>query len=91
MLISLLVLISHLLVFVGLYGAFTARHNLVITLISLEMSLLGASLLLLSASLVTDDFLGILFFFYLITLAGVESALSLAFVIVYYRVRTSVH
>lgn len=90
MLVVVTFIISHFLVFLGLYGVLTRVDNLIITLVCLEMALLGVALLFCTSSLILDDILGQIVFFLLLTLAGVESALGLAFIISYYRLRTSI-
>jgi NADH:ubiquinone oxidoreductase subunit K len=81
---------SHILIAAGVYGLFFRRDNLIITLICLEISLLGVALLFATAGVLLGDIVGLAVFFVLLTLAGVESALGLALVITYYRVRTSI-
>lgn len=88
--IELSIFAAHIILLLGLYGVATNRYNLIICLICLEMSLLGASLLFVGVGLILDDATGQLIFFLLLTIAGVESALGLALVILYYRVRAEV-
>jgi len=59
-------------------------------MISLEISLLGVALLFAVSAVILGDITGLVVFFLLLTLAGVESALGLALVISYYRLRTSI-
>lgn len=81
---------SHILIITGFYGLFFRRDNLILTMIALEIALLGVALLFVVGSILSGDFFGFLTFFMLLTLAGVESALGLALVIVYSRARTSI-
>jgi NADH:ubiquinone oxidoreductase subunit K len=81
---------STILVWVSLYGLLLRRDNLIISMVCLEMSLLGVALLFATSALLHGDLSGLIMFFVLLTLAGVESALGLALVISYYRVRTSI-
>lgn len=90
MLIIITYIISFLLFTLGLWGVVVRRDNLIITLVCLEMALLGVALQFSTSALILDDFFGQITFFLLLTLAGVESALGLALVISYYRLRTSV-
>lgn len=90
MLILTTYIISYLLIILGLWGVLVRRDNLIITLVCLEMALLGVALNFSTSGLILDDLTGQLVFFLLLTLAGVESALGLALVIAYYRLRTSV-
>ncbi len=81
---------AHILIFSGLYGLFFRRDNLIISMICLEISLLGIALLFALSGLMLGDLTGSVVFLMLLTLAGVESALGLALVISYYRLRTSI-
>ena len=90
MLIWVSLSIAHVLLLTGLYGLLFRRDNLIITMICLEIALLGVAFLFVLASLIIGDLIGFITFFMLLTLAGVESALGLALVITYYRLRTSI-
>lgn len=81
---------SHILFLSGFYGLFFRRDNLIITIVSLEISLLGVALLFALVGLMLNDIIGVIMFLMMITLAGVESALGLALVIGYYRLKTSI-
>jgi NADH:ubiquinone oxidoreductase subunit K len=81
---------GHILMLTGLYGLFFRRDNLIISMICLEIALLGTALIFALASLMLGDLSGIIMFLMLLTLAGVESALGLALVISYYRLKTSI-
>jgi len=83
-------LASHILIITGFYGLFFRRDNLIITMVCLEISLLGVALFFALISLALGDLLGFITFSMLLTLAGVESALGLALVISYYRLKTSI-
>lgn len=90
MLIFISLISANLLVIAGLYGALSRRDNLIITMICLEVSLLGVALLFAFSGLLFEDAAGLLMFFMLLMLAAVESALGLALIINYYRVKTSI-
>jgi len=81
---------AHILLVSGLYGLFFRRDNLIITMICLEIALLGTALLFALTSVMLGDLTGSIAFLMLLTLAGVESALGLALVISYYRLKTSI-
>lgn len=59
-------------------------------MICLEIALLGTALIFALSSLMLGDLSGSIMFLMLLTLAGVESALGLALVISYYRLKTSI-
>lgn len=88
--ITLAFCFSQLLVWLGLYGIILRRDNLIITLICLEIALLGVALSFAASAALLGDVAGLIMFFALLTLAGVESALGLALVITYYRSRSLV-
>jgi NADH-ubiquinone oxidoreductase chain 4L len=59
-------------------------------LISIEIMLLGITLLILIGSLSLDDIIGQTFAIYIIAIAGAESAIGLAILVAFYRLRGSV-
>lgn len=69
----------------GLYGAFVLRRNLLLILISLELMLLSVSLNFVFFSVYLDDAVGQLFSLLILTIAGAESAIGLALLVLYYR------
>jgi len=79
-----------LLFFVGIAGFVLNRKNIILMLISIEIMLLSATFLILISSLSFDDILGQTFAIYIITIAGVESAIGLGILIAYYRLRGSI-
>jgi NADH-ubiquinone oxidoreductase chain 4L len=58
--------------------------------ISLELMLLGISIIIISYSIYYDDIMTIIFSMYIIGLAGAETAIGLAILIYYYRLTGSV-
>ena len=56
-------------------------------LISLEIMLLAVNLNFVFSSVFYDDFLGQFYSFFLLTVAAAETALGLALLVVYYRLR----
>lgn len=81
------VIIGFLLYIIGLWGVLVIRFNLLIVLMSIEMMLLGISITFIGYSLVLDDLLGQIFCLFILTIAAAESALGLAIMVVYYRIR----
>jgi|UniRef100_UPI003C7C5E7C NADH-ubiquinone oxidoreductase chain 4L len=79
-----------LLFFVGIAGFVLNRKNIILMLISIEIMLVSATFLILISSLSFDDILGQTFAIYIITIAGVESAIGLGILIAYYRLRGSI-
>jgi len=68
-------------------GLILARTHIIIILISLELILLSSTMLFIAAGIYLDDFLGQIYALIILTSAAAESALGLAILVVYYRLR----
>src|ERR1700677_255264 len=79
--------ISILLFFIGLYGIFGVPQNIIIILISLELILLSINLNFIFFSIYLDDISGQIFSLFILTIAAAESAIGLALLVIYYRIR----
>jgi NADH-ubiquinone oxidoreductase chain 4L len=75
---------------IGTIGFVLNRKNLILMLISIEIMLLGITLLILVSSLIFDDILGQVFSVYIISIAGAESAIGLAILVAFYRLRGTI-
>ena len=75
---------------IGILGFVLNRKNIILMLISIEIMLLSATVLILISSLSFDDILGQTFAIYILTIAGAESAIGLAILVAYYRLRGSI-
>lgn len=85
MLMYLLLSIS--LFIIGNFGMFLARKHIIIILISLELILLSVNINFVAFSVYLDDILGQVYALLVLTVAASESALGLAILITYYRLR----
>ena len=79
--------ISIILFFIGLYGIFGIPQNIIIILISLELLLLSINLNFIFFSINLDDISGQIFALFILTIAAAESAIGLAILVIYYRIR----
>jgi len=75
------------LLLVGLWGIFVIPFNLITILISLELLLLAASLNFIIFSIYLSDLIGQIFVLLILTVAGAESAIGLAILLSFYRLR----
>lgn len=82
--------LSILLFIIGILGFVLNRKNIILMLISIEIMLLSITFLLLVYSFTFDDILGQVFAVYIIAIAGAESAIGLAILVAYYRLRGSI-
>ena len=79
--------VSMILFLLGIWGIFLNRKNIIIMLMSIELMLLAVNLNFLLFSVYLDDLMGQLFALLVLTVAAAESAIGLALLVVYYRVR----
>jgi NADH-quinone oxidoreductase subunit K len=75
---------------VGLCGLILNRRNLIIMLMSIELMLLAVDLNFIVFSTFLDDIIGQIFALFILTVAAAESAIGLAIVVCYYRIRNSI-
>lgn len=76
--------------FLGLGGIIVNRKNILIILMSIEQMLLAVNLNFIYSSIFLDDIAGQVFGIFILTVAAAESAIGLAILLVYYRVRGSI-
>jgi NADH-quinone oxidoreductase subunit K len=69
----------------GFFGVFATRRNLIIIIISLELVLLSLNILFLTFSIYLDDLVGQFFSLLILTIAGAESSIGLALLVIYHR------
>ena len=82
--------LSLILFIIGIIGFVLNRKIIILMLISIEIMLLAITLLILVSSLTFDDLLGQIYAIYIIAIAGAESAIGLAILVAFYRLRGSV-
>lgn len=71
----------------GMWGVFLTRKHMILLLVSLELLLLALTLSFACFSVYLDDVLGQLLVLFLLMIAASESAVGLAILLVYYRLR----
>jgi len=84
--LELLLSISISILIISIWGIFAASH-IIAVLISLELLLLSIALNFIFFSLALDDILGQVFALLILTIAGAESAIGLALLVSFYRLR----
>lgn len=82
--------VAMILFLIGMGGIFLNRKNIIIMLMSVELMLLAINLNFILFSVYLDDILGQIFALFVLTVAAAESAIGLAILVVYYRVRGSI-
>ena len=82
--------ISFVLFLLGVLGIILNRKNIILMLMAIELMLLAVNLNFIVFSVFLDDLLGQVFSLLILTIAAAESAVGLAIVVIYYRVRGSI-
>lgn len=82
--------VTIILFLIGLSGIFLNRKNIIIMLMSIELILLAINVNFIIFSVFLDDILGQLFALLILTVAAAESAIGLAILVIYYRIRGSI-
>jgi NADH-quinone oxidoreductase subunit K len=75
---------------ISLFGIVLNRRSILVTLMCIELVLLSLNLNFIVFSSYLDDFYGQLFALFILTVAAGESAIGLAIIIIYYRIRGSI-
>jgi len=75
---------------IGILGFVFNRKNIILMLISIEIMLLAITFLVLVTSISIDDIVGQTYAIYIIVIAGAESAIGLAILVAFYRLRGNI-
>jgi len=78
---------STLLFLIGILGLFLIRKNAIMILICLELLILSVNINFIVGSIFLDDLLGIIYSLINLTSAASESAIGLALLILFYRIK----
>jgi len=88
--LNLLLLSTILLFIIGLVGLILNRKNFLIVIISIELLLLSINLNFVIFSIYLDDIIGQIFVLFILTIAATESAIGLAILIIYYKIKNKI-
>ena len=86
-----LVMMTSMLFLISILGIINQRNNIILIMISVELLFLAVNVNFIVFSVYLDDMLGQVFSLFVLTVAASESAISLAVLVVYYRLRNTVH
>lgn len=88
--INYLLITTSLVFVIGLAGIIFNRKNILITIMSIELLLLAINLNFAAFSIYLDDIVGQIFVIFVLTIAAAESAIGLAIITVFYRLKNSI-
>lgn len=86
----LILYFSILLLLIGIIGLYLTRKHAIMMLIALELLILSVNINFIISSIYLDDLLGIIYSLINLTSAASESAIGLALLIIYYRIKGSI-
>jgi len=75
---------------IGVLGIFLNRKNIIIMLMSLELILLAINFNFIIFSVSLNDLMGQVYSLFILTVAAAESAIGLAILVAYYRIRGTI-
>ena len=79
-----------LLFLIGVLGLVLNRKNILITIMSIELMLLAVNLNFIVFSIYLDDIVGHIFVIFILTIAATESAIGLAILTIYYKLKNTI-
>jgi NADH-quinone oxidoreductase subunit K len=82
--------ITILLFLIGSLGLVLNRKNVLITIMSVELMLLSVNLNFIIFSIYLDDIVGYVFVLFILTIAATESAIGLAILSIYYKLKQTI-
>jgi len=88
--ITYFIYISITLFTIGTLGLVLNRKNVIITIMSIELMLLAVNLNFIIFSVYLDDITGYIFVLFILTVAATESAIGLAILSVYYKLKNTI-
>ena len=88
--INYLLNIFTILFFIGIFGLVLNRKNILVIIMSIELMLLAINLNFIIFSIYLDDVVGYIFVLFVLTVAATESAIGLAILSVYYKLKQTI-
>lgn len=82
--------VTTILFLIGVLGLVLNRKNILIIIMSIELMLLAVNLNFVLFSVYLDDILGQMFVLFILTVAATESAIGLAILVIYYRLKGTI-
>jgi len=82
--------VASILFFIGLSGIFLNRKNIVLLIMSIEIIFLSVNINFIFFSVFIDCIFGQVFALMILTVAAAESAIGLAILVMYFRIRGTI-
>lgn len=82
--------VTTILFLIGCLGLILNRKNILIIIMSIELTLLAVTLNFIIFSIYLDDIVGQIFVIFILTIAAAESAIGLSILISYYKLKGTI-
>lgn len=82
--------VSNVIFITALFGFIFNKKNVLIIIMSIELMLLSVNLCFLISSIYLDDRIGQVFTLFILTVAATESAIGLAILVLFYRLKGTI-
>ena len=79
--------IGLIIIYLGLAGILLNKSNMIVSIISIEIMFYGINYYLMTISLLIQDIEGLIVSIFILTVAASESAVALALLMVYFKIR----
>jgi len=79
-----------LIFFIGIFGIFFNRKNILLIIVCIELILLSVNFCFLVTASYLDDILGQIFSIFVLVVASAETSIGLAIFVLYYRINGSI-
>lgn len=85
------ILYGFCLFFIGIFGLFISRDNIIVVLMCIELLLLSINFNFIVFSAYFDDIFGEVFSLFVLTIAAAEASIGLAILVIFYRIKGSIN
>lgn len=75
---------------IGILGFILNRQNILLLIISIEISLLACTMIVICSAILLDDSVATCLSLYILTLAGCEAAIGLTLLVLFHKLRGSI-
>lgn len=84
-------ILSEIIIIIGILGFILNKGNIIKLYIAIEIMLVGSTLKIILGSIWLNDVLGLIWTIIILIIAGIESAIGLSILVLYYRIKGEIN
>lgn len=84
-------ILSEIIIIIGILGFILNKRNIIKLYIAIEIMLVGSTLKIILGSIWLNDVLGLIWTIIILIIAGIESAIGLSILVLYYRIKGDIN